>query len=145
MKKKILNFIIILFTFILIMFAVPTCIRNGLLKLGCNRPDRIERQDSDYIYVWKHNKEGDSTLLRYRQPVYREFKVMGGHHKNHHIKVDWGNDGRYDCCKLPYDGSVDRCKTVEMAQQAEYCGKPIIGVFQEVFYPHHYFIFIKYK
>lgn len=145
MKKEILFFIIILFTLILIMFSVPTSIRYGLLKLGCNRPDRIERQDSDYIYVWKHNKEGDSTLLRYSQPVYREFKVMGGHHKNHHIKVDFDNDGRYDCCQLPDDGSVDRCKTVDIAKQAEYCGKPIIGVFQEVFYPHHYFVFIKYK
>ena len=145
MKKDILFFIIILLTLILIMFAVPTSIRYGLLKLGCNRPDRIERKDSDYIYVWKHNKEGDSTLLRYKQPVYREFKIMGGHHKNHHIKVDWDNDGRYDCCQLPDDGSVDRCKTIEIAQQAEACRKPIIGVFQEVFYPHHYFVFIKYK
>jgi hypothetical protein len=145
MKKEILFFIIIVLTFLLIMFAVPTSVRNGLLKLGCNRPDRIERQDSEYIYVWEYNKEGDSTLLRYRQPVYREFKVMGGHHKNHHIKVDWDNDGRYDCCQLPYDGSVDRCGTVDIANKADAQGKPVIGVFKEVFYPHHYFVFIRYK
>lgn len=145
MKKEFLFFIIIVFTLLLIMFAVPTSIRYCLLKLGCNRPDRIERQDSDYIYVWEYNKEGDSTLLRYRQPMCREFKVMDGHHKNHHIKVDFDNDGYYDCYRLPDGGSVDKCKIVDMAKQAYYCGKPIIGVFQEVFYPHHYFVFIKYK
>lgn len=144
MKKDILFFIIIFLTLILIMFAVPTSIRYGLLKLGCNRPDKIDHQDSEHIYVWEYT-ENDSVLVMYNQPIHKEFKVMGGHHKNHHIKVDFDNDGRYDCCQLPDDGSVDRCKTVEIAQQAEYCGKPIIGVFQEVFYPHHYFVFIKYK
>lgn len=117
----------------------------AFILIGCGvKPDRIDHQDSEHIYVWEYT-ENDSTLVMYSQPVYREFKVMGGHHKNHHIKVDWDNDGRYDCCQLPYDGSVDRCKTVNIAQQAEYCRKPIIGVFQEVFYPRHYFVFIKYK
>ena len=27
---------------------------------------------------------------------------MGGHHKHHHIKVDFSNNGIYDCCMLPY-------------------------------------------
>lgn len=116
----------------------------AILLCSCGKPDRIDHQDSNYIYVWKYN-DNDSTLVRYSQPVYREFKVMGGHHKNHHIKVDWDSNGRYECSQLPYDGSVDRCKTVDMAQQAEYRRTPIIGVFQEVFYPHHYFVFIKYK
>ena len=70
---------------------------------------------------------------------------MGGHHKHHHIRVDLYNNGNYDCCGLPYDGSVDRCETVQKAQDAYDKGTPIIGIFQEQFYPTHEFYFIKYK
>lgn len=116
----------------------------AFLFVSCGKADRIERQDSEYIYVWKY-EGGDSVLVRYSQPVLREFNVMGGHHKNHHIKVDFEGNGVYNCFHLPYDGSVDRCSSVDIAQRAGNDRKPVVGVFKEVFYPYHDFVFIKYK
>lgn len=115
----------------------------AFLFVSCGKADRIERHDSKYIYVWKYEGD-DSVLVRYSQPVLREFKVKGGHHKNHHIRVDFKGNGHYDCFHLPYDGSVDRCKTVDIAQRAE-CRRPVVGIFKEVFYPYHDFVFIRYK
>ena len=116
----------------------------GLLFVSCGKKDRIDHMDYKYIYVWKYDG-GDSVLVKYSQPVMREFNVMGGHHKNHHIRVDFKGNGIYDCCQLPYDGSVDRCGTVDIAQQAYHRRKPIVGIFKERFYPYHEFVFIKYK
>ena len=117
----------------------------GILMLSaCNKADRIDHQDDKYIYVWQYN-DNDSTLVKFNRPVIKELKVMGGHHKHHHIKADLYNNGHYDCCRLPYDGSVDRCATVNKAQAASYKGTPIIGIFQEQFYPTHEFYFIRYK
>ena len=116
----------------------------ALVFVSCGKPDRVERQDSKYIYVWKYDG-GDSVLVRYSQPVCREFNVMGGHHKYHHIKVDFKGNGVYECCPLPYDGSVDRCRTVDIAQRAYNVRKPVVGKFKEVFYPCHEFVFIGYK
>ena len=117
---------------------------SSLLLFSCDRADRVDHSDSKYIYVWKYDGD-DSVLVKYSQPVYLELNVMGGHHKNHHIKVDYRGNGIYDCCRLPYDGSVDRCKTVDKAQKAEWDGKPLVGVFKERFYPVHEFVFVKYK
>ena len=115
----------------------------GILMLSaCDKADRIDHQDAKYIYVWQYDGD-DSTLVKFSQPIIKELKVMGGHHKHHHIKVDFRNNGIYDCCMLPWD--IDRCKTVDRAQAAAYKGKPIIGIFQEQFYPIHDFRFIKYK
>lgn len=116
----------------------------AFLFVSCGKADRIERQDSKYIYVWKYDG-GDSVLVRYSQPVLREFNVMGGHHKNHHIRVDFKGNGVYNCCRLPCNNSVNRCKTVDIAKQAAYKRKPVVGIFKEKFYPYHEFIFIKYK
>lgn len=116
----------------------------AFLFVSCGKADRIERQDSKYIYVWKYDGD-DSVLVRYSQPVLREFNVMGGHHKNHHIRVDFKGNGVYDCCRLPYDGSVNRCKTVDIAQRAANVRKPVVGIFKEKFYPYHEFVFIRYK
>ena len=123
--------------FIYVLFMAFLCV-------SCGKADRIERQDSAYIYVWKYEGD-DSVLVRYSQPVLREFNVMGGHHKNHHIRVDFKGNGVYNCSHLPYDGSVDRCKTVDIAQRAYGCRKPVVGIFKEVFYPYHDFVFIRYK
>lgn len=111
---------------------------------SCKKHDRIDHYDDTHIYVWKYDIHGDSTLMKYHQPVMREFNVMGGHHKHHHIKVDFG-DGYYTCCSLPYDGSVDRCQTVSMAMEASRRGRPLKGIFIEYFYPWHYYEFVRYK
>ena len=118
----------------------------GVLMLSaCNKPDRIDHKDDKYIYVWQYDGD-DSTLVKFNQPVIRELKVMGGHHKHHHIKVDLYNNGNYVCCRLPYDDSIkDRCEIVHIAQEAACKGTPIIGIFQEQFYPYHEFNFIRYK
>lgn len=117
---------------------------SSLLLFSCGRADRVDHSDSKYIYVWKYDGD-DSVLVQYSQPVLREFNVMGGHHKNHHIKVDFKGNGVYECCRLPYDGSVDRCKTVDIAKRARNTRKPVVGVFKEKFYPYHEFVFIRYK
>ena len=116
----------------------------AFLFVSCGKADRVEGQNSKYIYVWKYDG-GDSVLVRYSQPVLREFNVMGGHHKNHHIKVDFKGNGVYDCCQLPYDGSVDRCGTVDIALMAGNSRKPVVDIFKEKFYTYHDFIFIRYK
>lgn len=116
-----------------------------ILLSSCNRPSRIDHEDDKYIYVWIFNGD-DSTLVKYNQPIYREFNVKGGHHhKAHHIKVDFNNNGYYDCHSISSDSYVspnDRCYIVNRAQNTYY---PIKAEFKEVFYPFHEFHFIKYK
>jgi len=112
------------------------------LLSACCKSDRIDHQDNKYIYVWQYNGN-DSTLVKFKRPIYSEHKVMGGHHKNHHIFVDYNNNGYYSCCSLPYD--VDRCTIVKMAQDAEIIKRPLTGIFYEEFYPRHELYFIRYK
>ena len=115
-----------------------------IVLVSCGKSDRIDTQDKDYIYVWKY-KGNDSTLVKYSQPRIVERKVCGGRHKNHKIYVDFNNDGFYQRCSLPTDGSVDRCETVRHAQYAQQTNKPIVGIFMEYFYPYHEYVFIRYK
>ena len=115
-----------------------------IVLVSCGKSDRIDNQDKDYIYVWKY-KGNDSTLVKYSQPRIVERKVCGGRHKNHKIYVDFNNDGFYQRCSLPTDGSVDRCETVRHAQYEQQTNKPIVGIFMEYFYPYHEYVFIRYK
>lgn len=119
-----------------------------VLFMSCSKSDRIDHEDNRYIYVWQYNGK-DSTLVMFSQPVFREFKVMGGHHtKTHHIKVDWKNNGHYVYHSISSDSYVsgsDRCWIVDKAKKASYDKKPLIGIFKEEFYPHHRFHFIRYK
>lgn len=121
---------------------------SAVLFVSCGRSDRIDHEDNRYIYVWQYDGD-DSTLVKFSQPVFREFKVMGGHHtKAHHIKVDWDNSGYYDCHSLSSDLYVnggDMCWIVDKAQKAYYNRNPLIGIFKEEFYPYHRFHFIRYK
>ena len=129
-----------LFRFIFLLSAV--------LFVSCGRPDRIDHEDNRYIYVWQYDGE-DSTLVKFSQPVFREFKVMGGHHtKAHHIRVDWDNSGYYDCHSISSDSYVSdgkSCWIVDKAEKARYNKKPLIGIFKEEFYPYHRFHFVRYK
>jgi len=116
-----------------------------ILFTSCNKPSRIDHEDNKYIYVW--NYEGnDSILVKYNQPIYREFNVKGGHHyKVHHIRVDFNNNGHYGCHSISSDSYVspnDRCYIVNRAQNTHY---PIKAEFKEVFYPKHEYHFIRYK
>ena len=119
-----------------------------VLFMSCSKSDRFDHEDNRYIYVWQYNGK-DSTLVMFSQPVFREFKVMGGHHtKTHHIKVDWKNNGHYVCHSISSDSYVSgvvRCWIVDKAKKASYDKKPLIGIFKEEFYPHHRFHFIRYK
>ena len=116
-----------------------------ILFASCNKQSRIDHIDSKYIYVWKYEGK-DSSLVKYSKPIYKEFNVLGGHHtKTHHIKVDFNNNGRYDCHSISDDSYVndyDRCYIVDKAQRTN---KPIKAIFKEVFYPTHAYHFIKYK
>jgi len=129
-----------LFRFIFLLSVV--------LFVSCGRSDRIDHEDNRYIYVWQYNGE-DSTLVKFSQPVFREFKVKGGHHtKNHHIKVDWNNNGYYECYSISSDSYVsygDMCWIVDKAQKVRYNKNPLIGIFKEEFYPYHRFHFVRYK
>jgi len=116
-----------------------------ILFTSCNKPSRIDHEDNKYIYVW--NYEGnDSILVKYNQPIYREFNVKGGHHRKfHHIRVDFNNNGYYGCHSISSDSYVspnDRCYIVNRAQNTHY---PIKAVFKEIFYPKHEYHFIRYK
>jgi hypothetical protein len=114
-----------------------------LLGLTSCKSDRIDHTDSNYIYVWKYNISGDSTLYKYQQPRIIERKVMGGRMKNKKIKVDLNNDGNYYKIRVPY--GMNRSNIVRQAQRAAGDRKPLIGVFREEFYPYHKIEFIKYK
>ena len=115
------------------------------LFTSCDKPSRIDHEDNKYIYVWTFNGD-DSTLVKYNQPIYREFNVLGGHHyKTHHIRVDFNNNGYYNCYSISGDYYVspnDRCYIVNKAQETRV---PIKAIFKEVFYPYHKYHFIKYK
>lgn len=118
------------------------CLIVTLCFTGCNhKQDRIDHADSNYIYVYKYH-DNDSTLVKYHQPQYREYPVVGGHHKHHHVKVDYMGDGIYRCVRLPYN--VDRCAIVNKAQHATY-DHPLIGVFKISEYPSSDIEFVKYK
>ena len=121
---------------------------SAALFVSCGRSDRIDHEDNRYIYVWQYDGD-DSTLVKFSQPVFREFKVMGGHHsKTHHIKVDWSNSGFYYCHSISSDSYAnkgDMCWIVDKAEKAWYNKNPLIGIFKEEFYPYHRFHFIRYK
>lgn len=115
-----------------------------LLGLTSCKSDRIDHIDYNYIYVWKYNIKGDSTLYKYNKPRIIERKVMGGRMKYKKIKVDLNNNGKYyNTIKVPY--GMNRRDIVKQAQKAASNKKPIIGIFKEKFYPYHEIEFIKYK
>lgn len=39
-----------------------------ILFTGC-KPNRIDHETDEYIYVWEYDVFGDSTLYRYHQPI----------------------------------------------------------------------------
>ena len=115
-----------------------------LLGLTSCKFDRIDHTDCNYIYVWKYDISGDSTLYKYQQPRIIERKVMGGQMKYKKIKVDFYNNGNYyNTSKVPY--GMNRRDIVRQAQRAYWDRKPLIGIFREKFYPYHEIEFIKYK
>ena len=115
-----------------------------LLGLTSCKSDRIDHTDCNYIYVWKYDISGDSTLYKYQQPRIIERKVMGGRMKYKKIKVDFYNNGNYyNTIKVPY--GMNRRDIVRQAQRAYWDRKPLIGIFREKFYPYHEIEFIKYK
>lgn len=115
-----------------------------LLGLTSCKSDRIDHTDCNYIYVWKYDISGDSTLYKYQQPRIIERKVMGGQMKYKKIKVDFYNNGNYyNTIKVPY--GMNRRDIVRQAQRADWDRKPLIGIFREKFYPYHKIEFIKYK
>lgn len=59
--KKIL-FILTLFV---CLFSFTNCKRN-----------RIDHEDSTYIYVWKYDIHGDSCLYKYHKPIYYHTKII---------------------------------------------------------------------
>lgn len=87
-----------------------------LLGLTSCKSDRIDHTDSNYIYVWKYDISGDSTLYKYQQPRIIEQKVMGGRMKNKKIKVDLNNDGNYYKVRVPY--GMNRSNIVRQTQRA---------------------------
>ena len=115
-----------------------------LLGLTSCKSDRIDHTDCNYIYVWRYDISGDSTLYKYQQPRIIELKVMGGRMKHKKIKVDFDNDGSYNnTVRVPY--GMDRSAIVRQAQRAAWDRKPLIGVFIEKFYPYHEIKFVRYK
>ena len=111
-----------------------------LLGLTSCKSDRIDHTDCNYIYVWRYDISGDSTLYKYQQPRIIERKVMGGWTKYKKINVDIDNYGcYYNTVRVP------RRDIVEQAQRAAWNREPLIGVFREKFYPYHEIEFIKYK
>lgn len=115
-----------------------------LLGLTSCKSDRIDHTNCNYIYVWKYDISGDSTLYKYQQPRIIERKVMGGQMKYKKIKVDLYNNGNYyNTIKVPY--GMNGRDIVRQAQRAYWDRKPLIGIFREKFYPYHKIEFIKYK
>ena len=116
----------------------------SILTLTSCKSDRIDHTDYNYIYVWKYDISGDSTLYKYQQPRIIERKVMGGRMKHKKIKVDLDNDGSYyNIVRVPY--GMNRRDIVRQALRAAWDRKPLLGVFREKFYPCHEIEFIKYK
>lgn len=115
-----------------------------LLGLTSCKSDRIDHTDCNYIYVWKYDISGDSTLYKYQQPRIIERKVMGGRMKYKKIKVDLDNNGSYNSTvRVPY--GMNRRDIVRQAQKAAWDRKPLIGIFREKFYPYHEIEFVRYK
>lgn len=114
-----------------------------LLGLTSCKSDRIDHTDRNYIYVWRYDISGDSTLYKYQQPRIIERKVMGGRMKYKKIKVDLDNNGSYHTVRVPY--GMNRSDIVKQARRAARDKKPLIGVFREKFYPYHEIEFVKYK
>lgn len=115
-----------------------------LLGLTSCKSDRIDHTDCNYIYVWRYDISGDSTLYKYQQSRIIERKVMGGRMKHRRINVDFDNDGNYyTTVRVP--SGMNRSEIVRQAQKAAWDRKPLIGVFRETFYPYYEIEFIRYK
>ena len=115
-----------------------------LLGLTSCKPDRIDHTDCNYIYVWRYDISGDSTLYKYQQSRIIERKVMGGRMRHKKIKVDLDNNGSYhNIVRVPH--GMNRSAIVRQAQRAARDRKPLIGIFREKFYPYHEIEFVRYK
>ncbi len=115
-----------------------------ILFTSCDKQSRIDHEDNKYIYVEKYEGK-DSILVKYNKPIYKEFNVLGGHHrKAHHTKVDF-NNGYYECHSISSDYYVNENDKCYIVNKAQCTNKPIKAIFKEVFYPTHEYHFIKYK
>lgn len=123
-----------------IFLFILTC--TCLVCLNSCRRDRIDHMTEDSIYVWEYDLRGDSTLVRYSQPIEYIGKVTkrhswttshwvshgpkrGGHRvTRHHYKVYYMHSGNLE----EWYGYDVYSKVKE--------GDEI--VIRETFYPRHY-------
>lgn len=57
--------ILFVLTLIICLLSFTSCKRN-----------RIDHEDSTYIYVWKYDIHGDSCLYKYHQPIYHHTVIV---------------------------------------------------------------------
>ena len=46
-----------------------------LMLSSCTKPDRLDHEDQDYLYVWEYKIGGDSILQKYHKPRTVEYRV----------------------------------------------------------------------
>lgn len=67
--------------------------------ISCTKPDRIDHEDYNNIYVWEYNLNGDSCLHTYSKPIYittivvdkRHYSRRRGRTRRHYYIVDCAN------------------------------------------------------
>ena len=118
-----------IFTILLLLLCI--CIFNS-----CKR-DRISHQDSTYIYVWKYNIKGDSTLHKYHQPIYHH-KVYITDKKKHRRYVGvpgkGGHHRTYYYISYKLNGELIKVNNRQLYNQLN-IGDAI--TVKETFYPYH--------
>ena len=124
-----------------------------LMLSSCTKPDRLDHEDRDYLYIWEYKLNGDSILQKYHKPRTVGYRVTGGSHrsersKTHRIYVNKTVnpcESSFNVVRLYSSQYPDRCDIVDKALKAERNKETLIGIFKETYYPYYKLEFIKYK
>lgn len=117
-----------IFTIFLLLLCI--CVFNSC------KHDRISHQDSTYIYVWKYNIKGDSTLYKYHQPIYHKVYVIDKKKHRRYVGVPGkcGHMRTYYYISYKLNGEIIKVNNRQLYHQLN-IGDAI--TVKEIFYPYY--------
>lgn len=109
--------------FIILVFSMISCVK----------PDRIDHEDYNNIYVWEYKLNGDSSLNVYSKPIYvktviinkRHYSRRRGRTRRHYYEVEYKN----------LETGAITSENYRLLYSGSNIGDTVI--FREFFYPHH--------
>jgi len=101
--------------------------------ISCVKPDRIDHEDYNNIYVWEYKLNGDSSLYVYNKPIYIKTVIVD---KRHYSR--WRGKARRHYCIVEYK-NLKTGAIVSENDRLLYISTNVgdTVIFREFFYPQH--------